>query len=78
MEEARDVGVVAGAAEGPEQADADLVADGDDVEGDGGRGEGVADHERVVVEGPGEGVDVVVLPGGGSCLVGGIDVRRYG
>lgn len=68
MEEAGDVVEVWGAAEWPEEAGADFVADGDDVEGDAVVLEGVGDGEGVVVEGPGEVVDVVVAPGGGCVL----------
>lgn len=50
------------AAQGPQQAGADLVADGDDGGGDGLGGVSVADVEGVVVECILEGFDAAVVP----------------
>ena len=58
MQETRDVGVGTRAAEGPEETGGYLVAYGDYCWCDGGCGEAVGDVEGVVVEFPGEVVDV--------------------
>jgi len=66
VKESCDVVEVVSFAEGPEEACCDLVADGDDVHGETVAGEGVAGFKCVVVDFPGEVVDVGGPAGGGG------------